>query len=71
MSEIVEVETRQARFVLDSSECDGCGECMRACPTRAIIVGEEYLEIDEERCRACGSCARACPTGALRMEPRA
>ncbi|MHC1580633.1 4Fe-4S binding protein [Methanopyrus sp.] len=71
MGETLEVETPSARFTLDTDRCTGCGECMEACPTGALLVAEAYLEVDESRCRACGSCARACPTGALRMQPRA
>ncbi|WP_088336231.1 4Fe-4S binding protein [Methanopyrus sp. KOL6] len=57
-------------FVHDASECEGCGECMRACPTGVLLVSVGYVEADASKCRACGACDRACPASALRMEPK-
>jgi ferredoxin-type protein NapG/ferredoxin-type protein NapH len=56
--------------------CTRCGDCVRACPARAIVpvppdgglaAGTPRLELDREPCIACPDmpCVRACPTGAL------
>ena len=61
--------------------CTRCGDCVRACPVRAIVAvpadgglaaGTPRLELDREPCIACPDmpCVRACPTDAL-TPPRA
>ncbi|MFA9500702.1 ferredoxin-type protein NapF [Mannheimia sp. E30BD] len=47
--------------------CNGCGECVKACPYGLIILKESkaILEIDFSACDLCGNCATACPNGAL------
>jgi ferredoxin-type protein NapG len=56
--------------------CTRCGDCVPACPARAIIAvpsdgglaaGTPRLQLDREPCIACPDmpCVRACPTGAL------
>ncbi len=48
--------------------CDGCGECLAACPEGIIRQGRGGIpEVDfrEGACTLCGACAEACPTGAL------
>jgi len=43
--------------------CDGCGECARACPMRAIP--REAHDTDYSDCSFCLDCAAACPKGAI------
>ncbi len=51
---------------LDSTKCAvGCAECIEICPTDAITMGAEGLQLDMGRCLFCGACAEACPAGAL------
>lgn len=44
--------------------CNGCGQCVKSCPTWAIRV-EETAEIDQLSCMPCGICESACPEGAI------
>jgi pyruvate formate lyase activating enzyme len=48
---------------------DGCSDCLRACPHRALQPstngGGRKITIDRQRCSLCGSCVKACPTGAM------
>ncbi len=51
-----------------NSLCDGCGECLAACPEGIIRV--DYgaipeLDFGQGPCSLCGACVEACPTGAL------
>ena len=45
--------------------CSQCGLCVKACPDRGILLGENGPEIDRSLCLNCGKCARCCPTGAI------
>ncbi len=55
--------------------CEGCGECVSRCPTRALelIPRGSNLSIEvswlthPDKCIGCGSCESACPWGAIQM----
>ena len=54
---------------LDPAQCNSCGACGAACPTKAIALqnaaqGGEFL-IHGELCIRCGRCLTACTPGAL------
>ncbi|MDO5622103.1 MAG: ferredoxin-type protein NapF [Paracoccus sp. (in: a-proteobacteria)] len=51
--------------------CNGCGECIVACPQRIIRFDEDrrpVVDLTRGECTFCGDCARACPSGALDPE---
>ncbi|WP_390623837.1 4Fe-4S binding protein [Vibrio gallicus] len=47
--------------------CDGCGDCVSACPSQIIelVNGVATLDISYSACDLCGKCQSACHTLAL------
>lgn len=42
--------------------CEGCGICLRSCPSKAIIGGKRMVHIiDQGKCAKCGICFSLCP----------
>ena len=60
----------RGRPVLDATKCPpGCHACAEVCPTEAIRIGANKLELDLGRCLFCPECAAACPEGAIQFQP--
>ncbi len=52
---------------VDLAKCpSGCAECVEACPTDAIRIGDG-VQIDLGRCLFCTACMDACPEGAIQF----
>ncbi len=48
--------------------CDGCGDCVTACPPGIVLGGpggRPEVDFGRGACSLCGACAAACPSGAL------
>ncbi|HHY93431.1 MAG TPA: NADH-quinone oxidoreductase subunit NuoF, partial [Firmicutes bacterium] len=57
-------------FVIDETECMGCGACTRVCPAGAISGRpKEAHVIAQERCLRCGRCRSICAFSAVRQIP--
>jgi len=55
--------TELISFYIDPDKCQGCGICIRACPTDAISGGKRMVHIiDQSKCIRCGTCLEVCPT---------
>lgn len=50
-----------------TSECTGCGLCMKHCPPDAITIIGGKARIESIGCTGCGLCVSVCPVGALRF----
>lgn len=60
---------------IDEELCDGCGNCIPACPEQAIQIvetkdGAKARLVKEFYCDGLGACLGSCPTGALTIEER-
>ena len=64
---------------VDLARCNGCGRCVKACPTQAIeiVQGEpqgykrpRWAVRDADLCLGCGVCYGACTHGAMHLQPR-
>jgi Fe-S-cluster-containing hydrogenase component 2 len=53
--------------IVDKEKCDGCGDCVEACPTEAIVIEDEKASVTEE-CVDCGACIDVCPNEAITEE---
>ena len=49
----------QLQFV--KSKCIGCGSCIKACPSGAVVSQEVHY--DRNLCKTCFGCTKACPAG--------
>ena len=55
------------KVVIDNQKCRLSGECVKACPQKAISILEGNTTIDYGKCDADGICIPACPEGAIQM----
>ncbi len=58
-------------FEIIAATCDGCGACVKSCPTEAISGERKQLhDIDQAKCISCGVCFDICPQDAVRHFPQ-
>lgn len=56
------------KIVIDRDKCCGSGECVKACPEKALSVIDGVAVLDEARCDLDGICIPACPYSAIGFE---
>jgi NADH-quinone oxidoreductase subunit F len=53
-------------YTIDAEKCNGCGSCLRACPSEAIRGKNKTVHaINEGECRRCGICVGECKFEAI------
>jgi pyruvate formate lyase activating enzyme len=66
-----EAQGAGAGLLWDSERCQGCGQCLSACPGGALRVARDGdPELEPARCDGCGACADACADEALQVMGR-
>ncbi len=57
-----------ADIQIDKELCDGCGDCVKACPMEIFVLKEEKAtSINEETCMDCELCEVGCTNGAIKV----
>ena len=54
--------------IIDEQLCNGCGLCVKVCPSRTLSMVNGKARVTGERSIHCGHCAAICPTEAVRVE---
>lgn len=54
---------------IDLEKCTRCGECVKRCPSKAIVLDKETnsIGINYDECVFCSLCEEVCPVGAALM----
>lgn len=47
-----------------TDDCVGCGSCVDACESNAIVEKDDKYEITDN-CTECGNCKETCPVEAI------
>lgn len=50
--------------------CNGCGKCVKSCPTDAIKQEGKSILTDKDKCFMCLACTKACPNGSRILPPQ-
>lgn len=53
---------RVFEIIIKSEECCGCNQCSTRCPTGALTMVHEKVEIDPAKCVSCRKCLCPCPS---------
>lgn len=68
MGKGIVVEPIEHDIARDDDACIHCGACTAVCPTRALAIRRETMEVlfSTELCVGCELCIKACPLRALK-----
>ncbi len=53
---------------VDADKCNGCGLCVKSCPTNTIEVVDKLATITIEGCTMCGACVASCKFKAISID---
>jgi len=51
---------------VDVALCNGCGECVKVCPVKAINITDGKASLNQDVCYGCKACQALCPVKALK-----
>jgi len=52
---------------IDQTICVQCGNCIAQCPSQALSLDQNGIQLDEVRCSYCGQCEIVCPVDAIAL----
>ncbi len=52
-------------FMISGRKCDGCGLCVKLCPTKNLTARKDGKPVMGRECIACLTCETRCPKGAI------
>jgi aryl-alcohol dehydrogenase-like predicted oxidoreductase len=55
------------RILILRQLCQGCGDCVAACPSGALSLVEDKSAVETDKCILCGYCSPVCKQLAIRM----
>jgi nitroreductase/Pyruvate/2-oxoacid:ferredoxin oxidoreductase delta subunit len=59
---------RKVTTVIDPQKCNGCGLCVRVCPSETISMQDDKARVTGDRSLQCGHCVAVCPVDAVRVD---
>jgi len=62
------MEWLRPRPVINKDKCVGCGECMRSCPAKTIVIKDKIAYIKKSDCIKCFCCQELCPKDAVKVK---
>lgn len=63
-------ESTWGRVRVDAGRCNGCGLCLKACPSSVLVLEDEKARMKTEgvvQCMACSDCTAICPVAAIEL----
>lgn len=63
-----EFELSPIKAYVHEDLCDGCEECVSACPVDAITMSGPLAKINSALCKGCGLCISSCPKDAIDLK---
>jgi nitroreductase/NAD-dependent dihydropyrimidine dehydrogenase PreA subunit len=58
---------RNVTTVIDPEKCNGCGLCVKVCPSETISMQDDKAWVTGDRSLQCGHCMAVCPVDAVRV----
>jgi nitroreductase/ferredoxin len=59
---------RKVTTVIDPEKCNGCGLCVKVCPSETISMQDDKARVTGDRSLQCGHCVAVCPVDAVRVD---
>jgi heterodisulfide reductase subunit A len=63
-----EVAISPEKAVVNEILCNGCGDCVKICPTKAMSLKNGKAIVDVFACNGCGACIPACKQNAVDLK---
>jgi len=65
--ELLSQKIKPGKRLFISRFCEGCGNCVKTCPSNALSLKNGKAVVDHKLCILCGYCNPVCPVFAIRL----